>query len=97
MIIDDIFHLPVTKNLSPLVNICSFLFSHHPAQNRTSFCCNALLFRGNLRRSGREVGENLIAVTLACPSTTKATLLFRGLRYEYESYPYHKKFRPSAL
>jgi hypothetical protein len=37
MIIDDIFYLPVTKKLSPLVNICSFLFSHHPAQNRTSF------------------------------------------------------------
>ena len=37
MIIDDIFHLPVTKNLSPLVNIYSSLFKHHLAQNRTSF------------------------------------------------------------
>jgi len=37
MIIDDIFHLPMTKKLSPLVNICSFLLRQHAAQNRTSF------------------------------------------------------------
>jgi hypothetical protein len=36
--------------------------------------CNASLSRGNLPESGRDVGENLIAETLACPSSKKVTM-----------------------
>jgi hypothetical protein len=35
---------------------------------------NASLSRGNLSESGRDVGENLIAETLACPSSKKVTV-----------------------
>jgi len=32
---------------------------------------NGSLSRGNFPESGRDVGENLIAETLSCPSTTR--------------------------
>ena len=52
--------------------------------------CNASLFRANLRRSDRDVGENLIAVTSVCPSHPKVTSTLWRLRCDHENYPCQK-------
>ena len=60
---------------------------------------NAALFRENLRGYGpapRGVGENITAVTSACPAATKVISKLRGLCCDYESYLCHRNFRQSA-
>jgi hypothetical protein len=48
---------------------------------------NASLCRANLPRSGRDAGENLIAVTSACPSTKRMTQPRNGRAIDGECYP----------